>query len=367
MKVAIVYDRVNKWGGAERVLLALNKMFPEAPLYTSVYNRETARWADVFPQIIPSFLQKIPFASSHHEYLAPLMPLAFESFDFTSYERVISVTSESAKGIITTSNTKHVCICLTPTRYLWSGYDEYFQGRSFEALAKPVVNYLRRWDKIAAQRPDVMIAISSEVQDRIKKYYGRDSKLVFPPVELRVPRISRVSRVPRVSRVSKGQYFLLVSRLVAYKRVDLVIKVFNKLGITLVIIGKGSEEKQLKKLAKSNITFVSDLTDEELVKYYSEAKALIMPQFEDFGLVAVEAQLMGTPVIAYARGGVKDSIIPNKTGILFQDQTSRSLINALKKFEVTKFNKHDIIRNAKQFSFTRFARNLTELYERIQD
>ncbi|MBU2632511.1 glycosyltransferase family 4 protein, partial [Patescibacteria group bacterium] len=179
MKVALAYDKVNKWGGAERVLLALCKIFPNAPLYTSVYNKETASWASVF-NVKTSFLQKIPFAKSRHDLLAPLMPLAFESFDFSDYDLVISVTSESAKGIITNSKTKHICYFLTPTRYLWSGYRDYFKNPLKRTMAIPFVNYLKKWDIAASKRPDVFIGISKEVKARIKKYYKRDSIIIYP-------------------------------------------------------------------------------------------------------------------------------------------------------------------------------------------
>ena len=179
-KVALVYDRVNKWGGAERVLLTLHEMFPEAPLYTSVYNPETAKWAEVFPKVYTSFLQNIPFAKTHHEWFALLMPLAFEQFNFSQYDLVISVTSEFAKNIITSVNTKYICYCLTPTRYLWSGYDVYFRNRYFKSIATPIINYLKKIDKLGAERPDVMVAISTEVQRRVKKYYGREAKIIFP-------------------------------------------------------------------------------------------------------------------------------------------------------------------------------------------
>ena len=165
MKVALVYDRINKWGGAERVLLALNKFFPGAPLYTSVYNPISAPWAKIF-DIKVSFLQNFPFAQIHHEVYAPLMPMAFESFSFDEYDLVISLTSESAKGIITKPHTKHICICLTPTRYLWSGYNEYFTNHLIRFLSVPITNYLRFWDKVASSRPDSFVAISKEVQKR---------------------------------------------------------------------------------------------------------------------------------------------------------------------------------------------------------
>lgn len=180
MKTALVYDRVNKWGGAERVLLVLHEMFPDAPLYTSVYNPQNAQWAKVFPKVYTSFLQRVPFAKSHHEWFFSFMPLAFENFKFHEYDLVISVTSEFAKGIITSPKTKHICFCLTPTRYLWSGYDNYLRSKVLKVITKPLISYLRAYDRIAAQRPDIMIAISTEVQRRIKKYYGRESKIIFP-------------------------------------------------------------------------------------------------------------------------------------------------------------------------------------------
>lgn len=181
LKTAIVYDRVNKWGGAERVLLTLHKMFPKAPLYTSVYDSKKASWAKVFPQIHTSFLQNIPFAKSNHELLAPFMPFVFSRFNFDEFDLVISVTSEAAKGIKTGPNTLHICYCLTPTRYLWSHYDDYFKNPILKFMSKPIINLLRSWDIKASKNPDVMIAISTEVQKRIKKYYKRDSKIIFPP------------------------------------------------------------------------------------------------------------------------------------------------------------------------------------------
>src|SRR5260221_835454 len=166
MKVAIVYDRVNKWGGAERVLLALHEMFREAPLYTSVYSNKHAKWAEIFPEIYTSFLQKIPFTKTRHEFLPLFMPFVFESFNFDDYDLVISVTSEAAKGIITKGKTKHICYCLTPTRYLWSGYDDYFKDKTLGSLSKPAIRYLRNWDLVASRRPDMIIGISREVQKR---------------------------------------------------------------------------------------------------------------------------------------------------------------------------------------------------------
>ncbi len=355
MKVALVYDRVNKWGGAERVLLTLHEIFPLAPLFTSVCNIQKAKWASTFPQIFCSFLQKIPFAKDNHEYLPFLMPLAFESFNFDDYDLVISVTSEAAKGIITKPSTKHICYCLTPTRYLWSGYKLYFKSKLLKFLARPVVNYLKKWDRIAAQRPDVMIGISNAVCKRIEKYYKRKANLIFPPVNLDI-------KSKEIKK--KEDYFLVVGRLVKYKRVDLVVRVFNKLGFPLVIVGEGKEEKKLKAMASTNISFIKKLTDDELINYYKKCRAVIFAQEEDFGLVAAEAQACGTPVIAYKKGGIKDIVIDGKTGIFFDKQTEDSLESALLKFEKVNFNQSFIMGQGGKFTKERFKAELSRIIKR---
>jgi glycosyltransferase involved in cell wall biosynthesis len=333
MKVALVYDRVNKWGGAERVLLLLQELFPDAPLYTSVYHPSKASWAKSFT-VKTSFLQYFPFAKSSHELYAPLMPLAFESFSFDEYDLVISVTSESAKGIMTKPHTKHICLCLTPTRYLWSGHDTYFQNSFLRFLAEPIIRYLRKWDTLAAQRPDTYIAISQEVQKRIKKYYGRESKLIYPPVTLSPKAMQIVRGLPRSLSVARndkdvGGFFLIVSRLVSAKRIDLAIEACNKLTLPLKIIGAGSDVKRLKKRAGPTISFLGNLTDSEVVRYYKACSALIFPGIEDFGLTVLEAQLFGKPVIAYQSGGALETIIAGKTGEFFSPQTAEALINTL--------------------------------------
>jgi len=360
MKVALVYDRVNKWGGAERVLIALHKIFPDAPLYTSVYHREKAGWAKVF-DVKSSFLQKFPFSRSHHELYATLMPLAFEGFNFDEYDLVISVTSEAAKGIITKPGTLHICYCLTPTRYLWSGYDEYFKNPILRFLSKPVVGYLKAWDRIAAQRPDKMIAISEEVKKRIKKYYDRDSEIIYPPISLPTTDYSlQQNKKAVISSQSTNSFFLIVSRLVPYKKIDLAIKVFNKLNLPLKIIGKGSQESKLKAIANPNIEFLGYLTDEELVKYYKGCRALIFPGKEDFGLTTVEAQSFGKPVIAFKGGGTQESVIDGKTGIFFDSQTQKSLEEGVLKFMKKKFDPENCIRQAQRFNIKEFRQKLEE-------
>lgn len=358
MKIALVYDRVNKWGGAERVLLALNKIFPKAPLFTSVYNRKTAPWADIF-DIKTSFLQKYPHAVSNHELYPYMMPMAFERFNFDGYDLVISVTSEAAKGIITGPNTKHICYCLTPTRYLWSGYEEYFKNIPLRVASKPVVSYLRKWDKQAAKRPDVMVAISKEVQGRIKKYYERDSVIVYPPVILGSKDASLETR----RRKSKN-YFLIVSRLskfTQYKRVDLAIEACNRLKLPLVIVGTGGWKKELEKIAGPTITFVGEISDDELKKYYANCRALLFPAVEDFGLVVVEAQAFGKPVIALRKGGALDTVHEGKTGIFFDEQSVEALVDALKVFQGMKFDPKDARKYAEKFSEQNFKKEILRL------
>lgn len=350
MKVALVYDRVNKWGGAERVLLALHDLFPDAPLYTSVYNSSRAPWAKKF-EVKPSFLQKFPYASSLHELYPSFMPLVFESFSFDEYDLVISVTSEAAKGIITRSKTFHLCYCLTPTRYLWSGYNEYFKNKALKFFAKPVIFYLKKWDKIASQRPDAYIAISKEVQKRIKNYYQKESIVVYPPVSL-----SKVSEVSEVSKVSKEDYYLIVSRLVAYKRIDIAIEACNELRLPLKIIGTGSEEKKLKKIAGQTIEFLGNLTDNRLVEYYKTCRALIFPGNEDFGLTVLEAQSLGKPVIAFKGGGSLETIVEGKTGEFFYPQNKKALINSLKRFINLRFDSSDCILQAEKYNKEKFKK-----------
>ncbi|RJR24541.1 glycosyltransferase family 4 protein [Candidatus Microgenomates bacterium] len=353
MKVAFVYDRVNKWGGAERVLLSLHKIWPEAPLFTSVYNSKTAAWADCF-KVVPSFLQKIPLARTHHELFPLLMPLAFESFDFSEFDVVISVTSEAAKGIITKPKTLHVCYCLTPTRYLWSGYDHYFDTKFKKVLSGPLTAYLRVWDKIAGKRPDEFLAISETVKQRIKKYYGRESSVIYPPVDHKF----------QTPNPKSQNYFLVVSRLVKYKKVDLVVRAFNQLDYQLKIVGTGSEMASLRKIAGKNIEFLGQLTDKELLSYYQNCQAVIFPQEEDFGIVPLEAQASGRPVIAFRAGGATETIVEKETGLFFDSQKEESLLEVLGRFKPEEFSKEKCFLQAEKFREERF---LKEFYNYIKD
>ena len=354
MRIALVYDRVNKIGGAERVLETLHEIWPEAPLYTAVYWPQGAPWADNF-KVIPSFLNKWPLAKEHHEFYPWLTPLALESFDFSEFDVVLSVTSAEAKGIMTKPRTLHLCYCLTPTRYLWSGYREYFKNKLRKFLAEPIVDYLKGWDKVAAQRPDFYLAISQEVQQRIKKYYQRESEIIYPPLDIKKWQAGK--------RTTNKSFFLVVSRLVPYKRVDIVVKAFNQLGWPLKIIGLGSEMEELKRISKSNIEFLGQLTDQELLSYYQDCRALIFPQVEDFGLVPLEAQSCGKPVVAFRGGGALETVIDKKTGTFFYPQTTKALIKKLKEFKINDYRAEDCRENAERFDKEIFKKKFRQLVE----
>lgn len=347
MKVALVYDRVNKFGGAERVLLALHKLFPYAPLFTSVYNPKVAKWAKEF-EVKTSFLQSFPYATSMHELYPLLMPIAFEQFNFDEFDLVISVTSESAKGIVTRPQTKHLSYCLTPTRYLWSGYENYFANPLFRFISRPAVAHLRSWDKIAASRPDAIISISTEVKKRIKKYYALEANIIYPPHMLKSTSSDDIGQ--------KGDYFLVVSRLVGYKRVELAIKACNELKVPLKIIGTGVEEEKLKRMAGRTVEFLGTLTDEKLVTYYKNCIALLFPGIEDFGLTMVEAQSFGKPVIAFSQGGAEDIVKNGVTGILFDSQTVESLKEAILDLQSKSWDSGIIQKSTEKFSFANFEK-----------
>ncbi len=343
--VALVYDRVNKWGGAEQVLLALHEIFPTAPLFTSVYNSATAPWAQVFPKVIPSFLQHLPFAKTHHELYPWLTPLAFETLDLCDFDAVVSVTSSDAKAFITRPETFHLCYCLTPTRYLYS----------HPTVPWPISSYLKYWDQIASHRPDAYVAISRAVQDRIKKYYGQDSQIVYPPANI-------ASFPTDNSQPTTNNYFLSVNRLVYHKEPEALITVFNELELPLTIIGSGRLENKLRRLAKPNINILTSVSDSELRVQYQNARAYVSVHEEDFGIVYAEAHAAGLPIIALNRGGVRDVVTHNQTGLLLENLTD--LKDALRNFDPSTFDRRLITDNSKRFSRERFASEFAKVFTR---
>lgn len=365
MNVALIYDQVNKFGGAERILLALMRIFPQAPLFTAVYDEKRAPWAKGI-KIITSSMQKIPGAKSRHEFLPWLTPLAFESFNLDDFDLVISITSGFAKAVITKPQTLHLCYLLTPTRYLWSDKTLYFKKPGFgwlDPLAKSFFSLLgplmREHDYIFARRPDSIIAISKTVADRIMKYYRRRTTVIHPPVD---------TDIFSPGSENTKEFYLVISRLVPYKRVDLVIKAFNQLGWSLVVIGKGSQLSYLKSIAKTNVSFLSDLTDEEMVRYYRNCRALVHAGIEDFGIVSLEAQACGRPVLAYGRGGFLETVVRGKTGDFFFEQNKDDLVHKLKEFNQKKYSSLDCRRNALFYSQSRFRQKFyKEVLNKIKE
>ena len=360
MKVALVYDRLNKFGGAERLLLALHRLYPSAPVYTLVHEPQTSEWAKGF-KITPTFLNSLPFLRSHHEWLAPVAPLAFEALNLSQFDLIISLTSSDAKSVITKPHQLHLCYCLTPTRYFWSGVTHYAGDRKMKWLPTFLKKYFAYLDLITSTRPDHYLAISQEVQKRVKKYYKRESTVIYPCIEDKFYSKKLVSS-------DKRDYFLIVSRLVSYKKVDLAIKVFNKLNLPLVVVGTGSQLRRLQKMAHSNISFVGSVADERLIEYYRHARAVIFPQEEDFGLVPLEAQASGTPVIAFGRGGALETVIHGQTGYLFTQPTEDSLASALIEFQKMVFNPQSCFQNVSGFRFSifseRFIRQVDKLWQK---
>jgi len=342
-RIAIVYDWVDKWGGAEQILLALHEVFPNAPLYTLFYKPHKARWAKVFPHIYSSFLQNISFLP--RQILVAFAPMAFESFKFSNYDLVVSVTSHFAKGIITNPGTVHYCICLTPPRYLYLDQNNYRVYSIFKPFEKLVKKYLIYWDKIATHRPDKIFAISKTVQKRISTIYNLKSDILYPPVNTQ-------KYVPS----KKESFFLYLGRLESYKNPIMITRVFNQLGLPLIIAGTGTLYKKIKSIALSNIQVLGEVSEESKFDFLSKAKALIYYHEEDFGIVPVEAMTCDTPVIGFNKGGVAETVINGKTGILINDLSPKSLADAIINFKPEKYLFKNLIKQASKFSYESFIR-----------
>lgn len=359
MRVAIVHDWLTNLGGAERVVLALHELFPTAPIYTSVYNQAALpQFKDL--DVRTSFLQHWPWARSHHQWFPTLRAQAFESFDFSEYDLVISSASAEAKGIITKPGTMHLCYCHTPTRYYWSDYQFYYQHPGFGLLNPLVravmpgrVSRMRQWDFTAAQRVDVFIANSQAVSARIQKYYRRDSSVIYPP--------AATERFQ--AGAGKRDGFLVVGRQVAYKRIDLAVQACSELKLPLTVIGNGSEHSKLRKLAGPNVNFITTADDSAVAEHYRQAKALLFPGEEDFGIVGVEALASGTPVIAYGRGGMAEIVADGKTGLLFKNQTVADVKTALTHFKSIRFVPADLAATAEKFDQENFKHAIRRLVE----
>lgn len=357
MRVALVHDYLNQYGGAERVLEAFGQLYPKAPIYTLLYDRKKTGYAFDRRQIYTSFLQKIPLIKSHHRPFLMFMPLAIEQFDLSQYDLVLSDSASYAKGVITSPQTLHICYCHTPIRYAWDDSHKYIEEFGYPGPIKKIIpffmNYIRLWDEQAAQRVDKFIANSHFVAKRIKKYYGREAEVIHPPVKTNLFYVSDNS----------DKYFLMVGRFLAYKQFDLAIRAFNQLKLPLKIIGDGPDRKRLRKIARGNIEFVGLVPDEKLKEYYARCQAFIFPQEEDFGITAVEAMASGRPVIAYSAGGALEIIEEGVTGLFFKEQSADCLIETLKKFKTGDFDPKVIRQRAMEFDQERFKKKIKDFID----
>lgn len=356
MKVAIVHYWLVSARGGEKVVEALCEMFPDADVFCHVYDPSAVPVAISNHRIQTTFINRLPGARKHYKRYLPLMPLALESLDFRRYDLIISSESGPAKGIVVPPGTLHICYCHTPMRYVWDLYHEYrtTAGRLTRLMMPYVMHYLRMWDFASAARVDYFIANSTHVAERIRKVYRRDSFVIHPPVntdDFQGP------------AEAVADFYLMVGELVPYKRADLAIRAFNRMGRKLVVIGGGEQLASLRKLAKENVELLGWQPWEVIREHYRACRALVFPGEEDFGIVPVEAMAAGRPVIAFNRGGARDTVIDGVTGVFFDEQTEEGIIEAVERFErcETTFSPDIIQAHARTFHRDVFKRKMWEV------
>lgn len=385
MKIALAHDFLVDFGGAERVLEVMSEMFPEAPIYTLLYDKEKMRGRFSKKVIHTSFLQKFPrFLRRRKKWLLPLMSVAPEIFDLRDFDLVISSSGAWSKGIVTRVNTTHIAYIHSPMRFVWDANAEYLgqqkKNRAIGLCARLILNYIRVWDKVAADRPDFLIANSKYTQKRIKKYYGKESALIYPPViannqdtrnnnqtNLKSPASTRGDLSTRGGQISNTKYFLIVSRLSPYKKIDMVVEAFNKLGLPLVVIGEGQQEKYLRSIAAGNVKILGYQPDEKISEYYANARAFIFAGVDDFGIAPVEAMAHGVPVIAIRKGGVLEIVEEGRTGEFFDAATPEVIADGVRRFVENEknYDKKDMMESAKRFGKDRFIKEFGEYIDKV--
>jgi glycosyltransferase involved in cell wall biosynthesis len=356
MRVALVHDYLNQMGGAEKVLLALHDLFPQAPIYTSIYDPRHVDPRFRKMDIRTSFMQRVPFVRRHHQPFLPLYPYAFERFDLREYDLVVSDSSAFAKGVVTRPEALHICYCHTPMRWAWS-YEDYVErerlGTAARTMLPAFITWLRSWDFATAARVDYFIANSPSVAARIAKYYRRDCVEVPPPIDTTRFQVAN----------EREDTYLIVSRLVPYKRIDLAVRAFTILGLPLTIIGDGRDAARLRRLAGKNVRFLGHQSDEQVRYHMARCKAFIFPGEEDFGMAPVEAQACGRPVIAYGAGGALASVVEGLTGEFFYEPTAEALADVVSHFDPDAYDPLAIRRHAEDFDTTVFLRRISQFIE----
>jgi glycosyltransferase involved in cell wall biosynthesis len=358
-KIAFAHDHLFQVGGAEKVLAALTDIDSEAPIFTLINDPKITKKILKQKNIISSDLQKIPGINKFFKYFLVFMPRFWERTDLSGYDLVISSSSAFVKGVKTGHNNQHICYCHAPTRYLWDDKEEYIgnlpEGKLLKNFLPKLLNKLQNWDFSKAQEVDHFIANSQFIANKIKKHYKKDSIVIHPPVKVNDFELSTETE----------DYYLIVSRLRPYKKVDLAVQAFNNLKLPLKIIGGGSELGKLKKLSHSNIEFLGEVSDEERNYYLSRCKAFIYPQIEDFGISALEAMASGRPVIAYGRGGALETVVDGKTGVFFEEQTWESLAHKILRFDKKVFDPKVIREHAKNFDENKFKQKIINFIETL--
>ena len=355
-RLALTTDWLNSFGGAERVLAELLAVWPGAPVFTTVHDpaglpAEFRGW-----DVRPSFLQRVPGARRHHRAFLPLMPFAFESFDVSAYDVVLATAHACAKGEVAPPATRVVCYCHTPPRYLWDQYHELTRGARGKPLVALAASWLRMWDRLAADRVDLFVANSETVAARIRRYYGREPVIVYPPVDTR--------RV-RPDGLPPDDFLLVVARLVPNKRVDLAVQAATRLGRRLVVVGDGPERRRLERMAGASVQFVGARPDAEVARLYARARAFVFPGLDDFGIAPVEAQAAGRPVVAYGRGGATETVADGVTGLFFAEQTVDAVVDALERLDRQRFDPADCRRSAERFDAAVFRRRMREVVDQV--
>ncbi len=359
MKVAIVHDYLNQYGGAERVLEALHDLYPSAPVYTSMYAAKTMPAIYKNWDIRTSFMQRLPRIAKLHQLYLPLYPTAFETFDLSGYDVVVSSSSAFAKGVITEATALHVCYCHSPMRFAWN-YSDYMEGERMAGKARSilplVLNYVKLWDEVSSRRVDAYIANSRVVARRIKKRYGRQATIINPPVDTRLYNPQPDGK--------HSDYYLIVSRMIPYKRLDIAIDAFTRLDLPLKVVGQGRQEAELRSRAGPNVEFLGALPDAQVKKLYANCLALIFPGQEDFGITPLEAQASGRPVIAYGAGGALETVVPHQTGEFFSPHTWEALADVVCHFKADDYDPAAIRSHAESFDREVFKRRMRSSWSR---
>ncbi|WP_088892745.1 glycosyltransferase family 4 protein [Leptolyngbya ohadii] len=358
MKVAIVHEWLVTHAGSERVVEQILNLYPEADLFSLVeFLPENLRYFIRNKSVKTSFIQRLPLANPHFRQYLPLMPLAIEQFDLSEYDLILSSNHAVAKGVLTRPDQLHLSYVHTPVRYAWDLQQQYLQGANLKkgiraAIANLTLHYLRLWDLSTTNRVDHFVANSRYVAQRIWKTYRRESEVIYPPVS-----VDRFRAMPQ-----RENFFFTLSRFVPYKRVDLIVEAFTRLGLPLVVIGGGGGERALRAMAGKNVEILGHQPEEVIVQYMQRCRAFVYAASEDFGISLVEAQAAGAPVIAYGKGGAVETVIPGKTGILFAEQTVESLMAAIRQFESGRleFDVADLRHNADRFSTDRFRQRFSD-------